>query len=404
MDKPVIPVVFATNDNFTLFCYIAVYSLIRNTSSSNFYKIYILETDLCEDNRRMLEGLTRENASVKCVDISGFTEHVELKGSLHLSQETYYRLFIPLIFPEYEKILYLDADMCVLEDVAQLYEAQVGDYPVGAVCDVICHILQAHSESIGLSDVRKTFNAGVLLINTVQFEKQKIREKCLALLSEDYQRKERKLIFADQDALQIVLYENHYRLDGKWNYQPQYLWRVEEIMDDVREEYVRAADKAAILHYSGDRKPWDNPELPKADVYFKWVKEADVVEKLITKLMAGIHKIEKNLRSFDFFRFPYSQVPYNSKIVIYAAGRVGTAFYHQLKASKYARMVLWVDKNWEKMDPDLGVRAVEEIGNTDFDYVIIGIESAKIAEDVKKMLMEMKVPQEKIVWEDYRFL
>lgn len=404
MDKPVIPVVFATNDNFTLFCYIAVYSLIKNTSSSNLYKIYILETDLCEDNRKMLEGLTRENVQVECVDISGFTEHVELKGSLHLSQETYYRLFIPLIFPQYEKILYLDADMLILSDVAKLYETKIDGYPAGAVQDVICHILQAHSESIGLSDVRKTFNAGVLLINTVEFEKQKIREKCLALLSEDYRRKERKLIFADQDALNIVLYENHYRLDGKWNYQPQYLWRVEEIMDDVREKYVRDANDAAVLHYSGDRKPWDNPKLPQADVFWKWAKEADVVEDLIDKIMSGVRKIEENLRSFDFFRFPYGQVPYKSKVVLYAAGRVGTAFYHQLKASKYAEAVLWVDRGFEKMDAGLGIKAVEDIKNTDFDYVIIAIESAKIAEEVKKMLIGMQVPAEKIVWEDYRFL
>ena len=259
MNKPIIPVVFAANNNFTLFSYVAIYSLIKNTSPSNIYKIYILETDLTDNNQRMLESLTQENVTVKCIDISGFTADVELKGSMHLSQETYYRLWIPLIFPEYEKILYLDSDMCILSDVAELYEVEIGNYAAGAVQDVVCHGLQGHTESIGLADVKETFNAGVLLINAVEFEKQKIREKCLALLAEDYKRKERRLVFADQDALNIVLYENHYRMDEKWNCQPLYLWRMEEVMDGWKEKYIFAQDHAAIMHFSGDRNPWDNP-------------------------------------------------------------------------------------------------------------------------------------------------
>lgn len=402
MDKTIIPVVFATNDNFTIFCYTAVYSLIQNASSSNLYKIYILETNLCEDNRRMLEGLTQTNVEVKCVDISDFTADVELKGSMHLSQETYYRLWIPLIFPEYEKILYLDSDMCILSDVAKLYEVEIGNYAAGAVQDVVCHGLQGHTESIGLEDVKETFNAGVLLINAVEFEKQKIREKCLALLAEDYQRKERRLVFADQDALNIVLYKNHYRLDGKWNCQPLYLWRMEEVMDGWKEKYVYAQEHASIMHFSGDRKPWYNPELPKADVFWKWAKKADVIEKLITKLMTNIRNREEKLGCFDVFKFPYGQVPYGSRIVLYAAGRVGKTFYYQLKSSEYARLVLWVDRNWKKIEDEFNVKSIDEIKNADFDYLVIAVESKKIAEDVREMLKDMQVSKEKIVWDEYR--
>ncbi len=402
MNAPVIPIVFATNDNFTLFCYIAIDSLIRHTSESNRYEIYILETELSEENQRLLTGLGKENVSVSCVDISNLTGNVELKSSLHLSQETYYRLFIPLIFPQYEKIMYLDADMCILEDVAKLYEVNIGNYSVGAVPDVVCYTLQAHTETLGCSDVRKTFNAGVLLINTAQFEKQKIREKCLALLQEDYRREKRILIFADQDALNIVLYENFYVLDGKWNYQPQYLPRTEDLMDDMREKYIHDQYGAAVLHYSGDRKPWKNPDLPQADNFWKCVKEAGVMEKLVTQLMIDVRNTEESLKCFEIFRFPYGQIPYESKVAIYAAGRVGKAFYYQLKASKYAQVVLWVDRDWEKQDTSLGVSRVEELFHADFDYVLISMENAKIAEDVKKMLVDRGISERKIIWDEYR--
>lgn len=402
MNSTIIPVIFATNDNFTIFCYTAVYSLIQNASLSNFYKIYILETDLCENNRRMLEGLAQKNVEIKCINISDFTAGIELKGSMHLSQETYYRLWIPLIFPEYEKVLYLDSDMCILSDVAELYEVEIGNYAAGAVQDVVCHGLQRHTESIGLEDVKETFNAGVLLINAVEFEKQKIREKCLALLAEDYQRKERRLVFADQDALNIVLYKNHYRLDEKWNCQPLYLWRMEEVMDGWKEKYVYAQEHASIMHFSGDRKPWYNPELPKADVFWKWAKKADVIEKLITKLMTNIRNREEKLGCFDIFRFPYGHVPYDSRIVLYAAGRVGKTFYYQLKLSEYARLVLWVDRDWKKIEDEFNVKPIDEIKNVDFDFLVIAVESKKIAEDVQEMLKDMQISKEKIVWDEYR--
>ncbi len=401
-DEMDIPVVFAANDNYVVFSYVAVYSLIKHTSPSNKYKIYILETDITEKNRGLLEGLTQDNVEVKCVDISRFTANVELKASLHLSQETYYRLWIPLIFPEYEKIIYLDSDMCILADVAELYEAETGNYPVGAVRDVACHTLQDHTNSIGLADVKETFNAGVLLINTVEFEKQGIREKCLALLAEDYQREKRKLIFADQDALNVVLYKNHYRLDEKWNYQPMYLGRMEEVLEGEKEKYISAQDHAGIMHFSGDRKPWYNLELPKADVFWKWAKEADAIEMLVSKLVTDIRNKEENISCFDNFRFPYGQIPYNSKIVIYGAGRIGKTFYYQLKATEYARIVLWVDRDWKNLDAGFGIEPIEKIKDTDFDYLIIAIESFKIAEDVRKMLMDLHIPGEKLVWDEYR--
>lgn len=104
-------------------------------------------------------------------------------------------------------------------------------------------------------------------------------KKCLALLKEDYSREERRLILADQDALNIVLYENYYRLDEKWNYQPQYLWRIEDLMEDIRGKYVLDQKNAVVFHYVGE-KPWDNPDMPQADRFWKCAKETDIAERL----------------------------------------------------------------------------------------------------------------------------
>ena len=49
------------------------------------------------------------------------------------TQETYYRLMAADVLPEEDKIVYLDCDIVVLEDVAHLYAVDMGDALLGAV-------------------------------------------------------------------------------------------------------------------------------------------------------------------------------------------------------------------------------------------------------------------------------
>lgn len=402
MEKPVIPIVFSANDNYSIYCYTAIYTVIKHAKKDYLYHIYVFQTNISYDNCKMLESLTTHNIKVECIDISKYTSNVYLKGSLHLSIETYYRLFIPSILPQYEKILYLDSDMCILADVSELYECNLEGYAVGAVLDIPCWPLKAHADQLGRLDCRKTFNAGVLVIDTKRFEEDKIREKCLMLLEQDYKRKQRKLIFADQDALNIVLYENYFVLDKRWNYQPQYLWRLQEVFEEFREEYAADQENAFIMHFAGNKKPWKYPELPQSDVFWKNAKEKIEFEKLITCIMMDVRENDEKLRCFEEFQFPYAQVPFQSRIVIYAAGMVGKAFHAQLKASKYAEVVLWVDQNWKRAEKSLGIGAVEEIMHTKYDYLIIAIDSKTIADKIRENLIQMHVPEKKIVWDEYR--
>lgn len=118
--------------------------------------------------------------------------------------------------------------------------------------------------------------------------------------------------------------------------------------------------------------------------------------------MMDIRESGEKLRCFEEFQFPYAQVPFQSKIVIYAAGMVGKAFHAQLKASKYADIVLWVDQNWKDAERGLGIEAVEKVIDSRYDYLIIAIDSKKTADKIRENLIQMHVPENKIVWDEYR--
>ena len=256
-----------------------------------------------DDNKTLIESLTNEFAHVQCIDISTYTQNIELKESIHLSIETYYRLFIPVVLPQYDKILYLDSDMCILADVAKLYDCDLEGKPIGAVGDVWCEHLKRHSLEIGGLDFRKTFNAGVLVMDTRKFEEERIREKCLSVLQEDYKRKVRKMIFADQDALNNVLYENVAFLDKRWNCQSQFAWRPELLFEEYKEGYFDTLEQAYIMHFAGDKKPWMYPELPKAEVFWEMVKKTKIHNRLITMLLEDVRKQANRLTCFEVFNF-----------------------------------------------------------------------------------------------------
>ena len=45
----------------------------------------------------------------------------------HFSVEAYYRIFIPRIFKNFNKILYLDTDIIILDDIANLYNSNTNN-------------------------------------------------------------------------------------------------------------------------------------------------------------------------------------------------------------------------------------------------------------------------------------
>lgn len=96
--------------------------------------------------------------------------------------------------------------------------------------------------------------------------------------------------------------------------------------------------------------------------------------------------------------FPYFDIPTNSQIVVYGAGKVGMAYMRELILYKQYSVVLWVDRN--RRDYCYGYKIVEprEILGIDYDFVLIAIADADVSEKIKNDLTYMGVSPEKIIW------
>ena len=104
----------------------------------------------------------------------------------YYTKTTYFRLFIPNLYPQYDKAIYLDSDIVVLGDIAKLYNEDIGDNLVAAVPDNVIQtnkVFQDYVERVvGIATYKNYFNAGMLLMNLDEMRKFDFQNKFLYLL------------------------------------------------------------------------------------------------------------------------------------------------------------------------------------------------------------------------------
>ena len=101
------------------------------------------------------------------------------------------------------------------------------------------------------------------------------------------------------------------------------------------------------------------------------------------------------------YMFPFRKVAVDSRVILYGAGHVGRVYRHQISLSKYCRMIAWLDSSYSREDlKQLGVLSPEVIGELNYDTIVIAIENKEVVYTVKNILLEMGVPEDKIVFAD----
>jgi len=161
---------------------------------------------------------------------------------------TYDKLAIARWMPaDVARVLWLDADLLALGDVAPLWHTDLGDRIAGAVQDARVPTVGARfgvrdwaAHGFACSD--GYFNAGVLLIDLARWRAADVETRALAYLREHA----RQVYFWDQEALNVALAGRWHALPPTWNWSP------------TTGDAARAAGPPAprILHFSGNLKPW----------------------------------------------------------------------------------------------------------------------------------------------------
>lgn len=174
---------------------------------------------------------------------SGFTG----KGS-------WYRIFLPGLLADVSRILYLDVDLLVTDSLRPLRAVDLSDAYVAAVTNVFEPAHVGRPAELGLASPAEYFNAGVLLMNLEAMRTDDCTTRLLTYGRENAAR----LLWRDQDALNVVLGRRRVHLHPRWNCMHSVMEFDQSVDVFGWEQVIEARRNPAIRHFEGPslNKPW----------------------------------------------------------------------------------------------------------------------------------------------------
>jgi len=265
-----INIVFCLNKKILNSLKSIITSILHNTKRKVHFYIICPESEKKEFNNFIKLNnmvnikLGHYNPSEKVINI---LSNCKFKKNSKISN--YARFFIKTIFPNLEKIIYLDTDILVLDDIGKLWDSVEFNEnnffasPKYIFFHKLFYIKKLSYYYKYLNENNNFFNGGVFMTD-LKFWDQKLHEK-LYHITADILDNDISHLFTE--TLLNILFPNFIELDPSWNCsgygQNKFYY------------FLRLRDynlKPKIIHWSGHLKPWDVSNVYKKDIwdfYFK---------------------------------------------------------------------------------------------------------------------------------------
>jgi Lipopolysaccharide biosynthesis proteins, LPS:glycosyltransferases len=273
MSEPneVIPVFFTIDDGFAPFLGVALHSIVQNASKARRYKVIVLHQGISEGNKRKLEALLTENFEIEFVPMEDGLGSIADRMNNRLRADfftltIFFRLFIPAMFPEYEKGIYLDSDIVVPGDISELYDVELYGNLLGAAVDpVVVHIpeFRRHARDRVGVECHQYFNSGVLLMNLEKLREVDLDRRFLELLN----RYHFDCIAPDQDYLNAMCF-------GKVTYLPA-TW------DAMPSDFVVPMPHPDLIHYNLFGKPWHYDDIQYGRFFWEYADSSGYLSEIM---------------------------------------------------------------------------------------------------------------------------
>lgn len=286
-----IPIFFAVDDAYIPFLAVTIQSIFENKSEKNLYKIKILYTKITDENKKEILKYSKENINIEFVNVEENLK--KLKDKLlvrdYYSDATYYRILIPNMFQEYDKILYLDADIVVLDDIANLYNINLENNLVGGAPEPWFkeyEEFQVYAEKvIEVQNYKEYINVGVLLMNLKELRKMDFENVFINLLDT-----KKFTLLQDEDYINKICNGRIKYIDEKWNVSG----------------YLYDNSDPKIVHYT-IFKPWLKKEMLNKDYFWNYARKTAFYE-YISSLMSEETEEKGDISLREFRKMAISEV------------------------------------------------------------------------------------------------
>ena len=270
-----VPVFYSISDDFTKYAAVSLNSLVKHASPDTDYTVYFLNQDLSDQHKKDLSNLGSDNVHVKFFHIDdNLVKPIQNRKENFLradffTMSIFYRLFIPELFTQYDKVIYIDSDTVVNDDIAKLYNIDLDNNLFGACTDSSIQFVPKmvkYIKDVLALDPKKYINSGMLVMNAKQFRDKLFIDHFMELLGKYHF----DCIAPDQDYLNEMGEGSILHLDPRWDAMPN--------------ENTEPIENPGLIHYNLFFKPWHFTGIQYEDYFWQSAKETKFYDELKAEL------------------------------------------------------------------------------------------------------------------------
>lgn len=279
-----LPIFFSFDDGYVVPAAVTFESLLTNARAGVFYELFVLHAGISSANQEKLVALVARhgNATLVFLDVGATLQAAGIvfddrsfSAGHHKSQFTKETLLrcLPTLVPEFEKydrILYSDVDICVVDDISDLFTTELdGLYLAGCRIPAFLTAQTSHFPS----EFRESYVAGgIWMMNLKQLRKDGMGEKVLGLMKNPPFR----FIWNDQDIMNLACEGKVAFISYRYCSIPSWRSWLEGVgYVDARypgDELREAMFRPKIIHYASV-KPWKGA-CEEGDLWRFWLRRS----------------------------------------------------------------------------------------------------------------------------------
>lgn len=250
-----IPIVFASDNNLILPACVCISSLLMNAKENTFYDIFILyssDTPLKKEELNKIPYYYK-NCRIQYREVDDtFNSAFEIRG---ITTSTYYRLLIPNLILEYDKIIYSDVDVIFRSDLSDIYFSTNLDANYVAGVNALIPLIpdmNVYYQKLGKVDIKGIIYAGNIILNSKKIREDNIIEIFKNLAKNNFR-------YQDLDIINIGCQNRITYLKPSFcltTYFAELAVRNRKLLQLYwSEDDIETALNNGIIHYNG-QKPW----------------------------------------------------------------------------------------------------------------------------------------------------
>lgn len=312
----ILPIVLACDDKYIKYTSVTIASIISNIRNKDIkYEFYILTQGISTRNQELMNNFISKykNCSLDFITLDNIdTSNFFVKD--YYSAAIYFRFFIPELFKQYDRVLYLDSDIVVNTDISELATMDFENTTAMAVQDSKhAKFIEKGGEdwypaeyfynTLKLDDPQKYFNSGMMLFNIEKMISNNIPSKLFSTLSDIG-----KPNMLDQDVLNSVLtrYGGVKFISSKYNFMTSIkinplTYSYKEALSSRIKSFFKMNKKENapfyIYHFVEAAKPWKS-QRPDRMLFYKYLysmHEVNPPKEFVKEI------IEENNRKFPLW-------------------------------------------------------------------------------------------------------